>query len=545
MYKTWMTAALSAVLVAAPAWAGDGHDKNAASKGEETPAAANKSAAGSEKAAEQPAAAGYGAEIEQLREMLLEQSRAIEAQQKLMREQQDKLNTLTEELRAARAGAVAVQPGTMAETSAGTPAAAAPQGADLEARVAKVEKDVAANKKSAEDGIKALGPFKFSGDLRLRYEPFFSGGAVTSPAPADRHRERYRLRFYANAKFGEDFTGGFALASGDTGDPISTNSTETGFFTRKSFAVDRAFMTYHPHYLKAFSVTGGKFAYTWQKTELTWDVDTNPEGVSEQLMWDWKDKFLNHFGVVAFQLPMWEVSNGPDSGVFGGQIQTGWKLHSRVKLGADVAFYDYRNPDRIAQNLNGGNGFTTSGTSTGLGGTFGFGGSSMSNNVGTISGTRYFASKFGILDTLLRADIDTGSAKWPVALIFNFVQNTRACQNLQVFFTAGVTPPACDKHQRHGYWMEAQFGQTKNKGDFRFGYTAIRIERDAVVSAFNFSDIRQATNDINHRVEVYYQAYKNITVGMTGLFGRQLVTAQSATPERWLKRFQFDVVYSF
>jgi len=34
-------------------------------------------------------------------------------------------------------------------------------------------------------------------------------------------------------------------------------------------------------------------------------------------------------------------------------------------------------------------------------------------------------------------------------------------------------------------------------------------------------------------------------MGMTGLFGRQLVTSQTPTPERWLKRFQFDVVYSF
>ncbi|MBZ5703551.1 MAG: putative porin [Acidobacteriia bacterium] len=471
MYRKWMMAVLSALLATAPVWAGEGHDKNAASKSEETPLAANKTVTAAEKTAEKPAAAGYAAEIEQLREMLLEQSRAIEAQQKLMREQQEKLNALTEELRAARSANVAPA-GEALAAQPGNSTAATPQGSDLESRVAKVEKDVAANKKSAEDGIKALGPFKFSGDLRLRYEPFFGGGAVTSPAPQDRHRERYRLRFYANAKFGEDFTGGFALSSGDTGDPISTNSTQTGFFTRKSFAVDRAFMTYHPHYLKAFSVTGGKFAYTWHKTELTWDVDLNPEGVSEQVMWDWKDKFLTHFGVVAFQLPMWEVSNGPDSGVFGGQIQTGWKLHSRVKLGADVAFYDYRNPDRIAQNLNGGNGFATQGIATGFGGTFGFGGSGISNNFGTISGVRYYASKFGVLDTLLRADIDTGSAKWPVALIFNFAQNTRACQNLQVFYAAGVTPPACDKHQRHGYWMEAQLGQTKNKGDFRFGYTA-------------------------------------------------------------------------
>lgn len=538
MHRRWTIAVFSALLVTTPLLADGKNGKDAA--GKETPSAAA-SSSNEAKAAEKPAATEFAAEIEQLRQMVVEQARQMEAQQKLMLEQQEKLATLTEELRAAHSGSAA---------PAATAPAPAPQDSTLNARVAKIEADVAANKKSAEEGIKAFGPFKFSGDLRLRYEPFFGGGAANAPALPDRHRERYRLRFYANAKFGEDFNGGFGLASGDVGDPISTNSTETGFFTRKSFAVDRAFLTYHPHAFKPFSVTGGKFPYTWHKTELTWDVDINPEGVSEQLMWDWKDKFLTHFGVVAFQLPMFEVAAGPDSGVFGGQIQTGFKVLPRVKLSADFAFYNYRNADRIAQNQNGGNGFATSGTPTGLGGTFGFGGSSNTNNFGTIAGTRFFASQFGIADALLRADLDTGHARWPVALILNYAQNTRACSNLQVFFDAQAlnpaqTIPACDKHQRHAHWLEAQFGQTKNPRDVRIGYTFIRIERDAVVSAFNFSDLRQSTNVANHRFEFYYQAYKNITLGMTGFIGRQLVTAQSPTLERQLKRFQFDIIYAF
>ena len=85
----------------------------------------------------------------------------------------------------------------------------------------------------------------------------------------------------------------------------------------------------------------------------------------------------------------------------------------------------------------------------------------------------------------------------------------------------------------------------------RFGYTFMRIERDAVVSAFNFSDLRQSTNDVNHRLEYSYQAYKNINLGFTALIGRQLRTPTSSTPginvaeERWLTRLQFDVIYKF
>ena len=73
----------------------------------------------------------------------------------------------------------------------------------------------------------------------------------------------------------------------------------------------------------------------------------------------------------------------------------------------------------------------------------------------------------------------------------------------------------------------------------------MRIERDAVVSAFNFSDIRQPTNVAQHRIEVFYQAYKNVTFGYTGFFGRQLINSQSPTEERLLKRFQFDTIFTF
>jgi hypothetical protein len=542
MYRTWTTAVLSALMVATPLWAENGPSKDAANK-KETPAAdaARKGAPAKDNAgakdADKPAPAGYSPEMEQLRQMVLEQARRLEAQQQ-------KLNELAEELRATRSGGSAPSSPSAENAAQPTASATLPQGADLTPRVEKVEKDLAAAKKEAGDKIKGFGPFTFSGDMRARYEPFFGGGAQTSIVPEDRHRQRFRLRFNANAKFNDEISGGFSLGSGDIGDPISTNQTEGGFLTRKPITIDRAFITYHSKFFEPFTVTAGKYAYPWHRTELTWDNDLNPEGITEQVMWNWKDKFLSHFGVVAFQTPVFEVSGGPDSGIFGGQVQMGWKLGSRVKLGADVAYYDFRNPDRIAQNQNNGNGFASNGTPTGLGGTFAFGGSANSNNVGTIAGTRFFVSKFGIVDALLRADVDTGSARWPAYFLVNFAQNTRACSNRGIFDAAGVTV-ACDPHQRHAYWAETSFGRTSEKGDFRFAYTFMRIERDAVVAAFNFSDLRQATNDVNHRVEVYYQAYKNVTLGFTGLIGRQLVTAQSLTPERWLKRLQFDAVYKF
>ena len=161
-------------------------------------------------------------------------------------------------------------------------------------------------------------------------------------------------------------------------------------------------------------------------------------------------------------------------------------------------------------------------------------GSSNSNT--TAPGNR-FASKFAILNLIGRLDIDTGHARWPLMLQLDFTNNTRPCTNVFV--------ATCNPRDRSGWWGEAQVGKTSEKGDINFGYTFIRIEREAVLAAFNFSDLRQPTNVVTHRFNFGYQAFKNITLNYTLLVGRQLQTATSPAEEPWLKRMQFDVVYKF
>jgi hypothetical protein len=259
--------------------------------------------------------------------------------------------------------------------------------------------------------------------------------------------------------------------------------------------------------------------------------------------WNWKDSFFQHLGIVALQMPFGSTFSGggtstanvvPSAAMFGGQIQTNWKLHEGLKLGLYGTYYHYRNPDQLAQ-----------GQATSV-----IAGNGQTNFVGKIGSNTLFASKWGVVDAIARLDVDTGIGRFPLMLLFNFAQNTRACENLPLF--AAATPPVsvfCDPSQRHAYWSEIQFGRTQEKGDLRFGYTFMHIERDAVLSAWTFDDKRQATNVAQHRMEVFYQAYRNITLGFTGFFGRQLVTANSRTttvaPEHLLKRFQFDLIYKF
>jgi hypothetical protein len=198
----------------------------------------------------------------------------------------------------------------------------------------------------------------------------------------------------------------------------------------------------------------------------------------------------------------------------GGAVQTTWNLGSRAKLQGSASYSNWFRTDAIRAGQ-------TSGTLTG------------STNQNAASDTA-FASRFGLLDLIAQLDIKTGSERWPLLLLFDYVTNTRACANVDV---AGV---ACNPHDRQGYWAEVAVGQTKNRHDFKFGYTLIHIEREAVLGAFNFSDLRAPSNVINHRFSFAYQAYKNLTLGYTLLVGRLL-----GTDESWLKRSQIDAMYSF
>lgn len=481
-------------------------------------------------------------QLQKQQQRLLELERLLKQQGLLLEKLQQQLATQQAPAPApssASAVAPAVQgvtPAQEMERLSGEVDALAQSSKETQDKVNTLEKKAADTEKSLGAKVKGLGNFAFSGDVRLRYEPFF-GGTLTE----DRHRERIRLRFNAIAKFSDELTGGLTLASGDTFDPISTNQTLTAFFQRKTIAIDRAYIQYDPKWLDPLTLTGGKFAYTWYRTELTFDNDLNPEGFSQVLSFDFKNPVFKKVVLVGFQLPFRETSSFDDSFLHGGQVQGYWKLTDRVKLATYAAFYNWHRADPIlaAQGnvtvpVTGGACAVIVGCTVTPPNTFTLAGSTNTN---TVASSSKFASKFALLDLIGRLDIDTGKARWPLLLQLNFVQNTRACANVFI-----VT---CNPHDRQGWWAEAQIGQTKEKGDFNFGYTFIRLEREAVLAAFNFSDLRQPTNEVNHRINVAYQASKNATLGYTLLVGRALQTATSPTAEPWLKRMQFDVIYKF
>ena len=181
----------------------------------------------------------------------------------------------------------------------------------------------------------------------------------------------------------------------------------------------------------------------------------------------------------------------------------------------------------------------------------------LQNSIATITATNavtgaktitsaQFASKFAIFDSLAQFEIQTPSERWPVILVGDFAQNTRACENVRNISVTAVYSTPCDAHARHAYWLEARVGRTDRKGDWQFGYTRIVIEREAVIGAFNYSEIFPSNNVEIHRSEVLYQLFRNVTLQLNALIGRPLATAGNSPPVQPLwERLQFDVTYKF
>ncbi|MGH9862735.1 MAG: putative porin [Candidatus Acidiferrales bacterium] len=478
--------------------------------------------------AEEPAATTPPPTPVQLQQQLQQQQARILELERLLKEQGAVLELLRQQLTPRQAPAA---PGpASASTSAPAVSTAEPQGqtqeldrisGELDAlaernkelgdKVNSLEKKGNDSEKSLTAKIKGLGNFSFSGDLRLRYEPFRGGTG------ADRNRGRFRARLDIKNKFNDEWSAGLRISSGDDTDPISTNQTLTSFFERKVFNIDQAYILYTPAWAKPFSLTGGKFGYTWKRTELTLDNDLNPEGLSPVLSFNFKEiPLLTNIKLIGFAMPFFESSGGPDSYAMGGGVESSWKLGSRAKLTATANYVDWFRTDtiRAAQ-------IASPAIISG------------SSNRNAASASAY-ASRFGLLDLIGQVDIDTGASKWPLMLLFDYVTNTRACAN------QSVAAVACNAKDRQGYWAEVSVGQTKERHDIQVGYTLIHIEQEAVLGAFNFSDLRAPSDVVNHRFSFAYQAYKNITLGYTLLVGRLL-----GSDEPWLKRSQIDLLYKF
>jgi hypothetical protein len=509
---------------------------------------------------------------ETLEEKLSALQQSLEQLQKTVEQQQETIRLLALQLNP-------TAPSTVTTAVHVEPISDAPQIPSVEDRLKKVESSVS-----------QLGNIKFSGDIRLRSESIFGQSNILAAAAnplafgnqlTPRHRMRLRARLTMRGSVNEEFDWGLRFATGSMADNISTNQTLTDFFNRKPFALDQAFITYKPRKIPGLRLQGGRFEPPWTATEMTIDSDLMVDGFNESYSRTPKHSVLKDVTFVAWQLPMLERNSafvrnadgtvnvdqsrrgGRDLALYGGQLRTRFEPSSKVALNLSIADLYFSGTQLISPvqvfgsllqlpvviSLPGGGTVTSQALIPRdllVGGNGNLGLTTASNNATNRDGR--LSSGFNLVDLIARLEL-RHSKRFPVTVIANFVTNTQTHDVVAALGTAEIVLP---NHENNGLWAEVQVGQTRAKGDMQFGYTFMRIEKDAVLTPFNFSDVTQQSDMRGHRFGFSYAADPRVIFTVTGIITERLrgllgpfVPTPPGSLNRPTTRLQLDTTLRF
>lgn len=203
---------------------------------------------------------------------------------------------------------------------------------------------------------------KLEGDFRLRlqrdrFQPenipesaAASFGELNGIENTTQNRTRFRLRARLGllAKISEGVSAGVRLATGSTGDPVSTNQTLGNTGNKYSFVLDRAYLKADPYEWLSFS--GGRIPNPWLGTDLVWDEDLNFEGIALALKPRLGQDLSAFVTVGGFALQ--DVAPRPETAVsnkwlYGAQAGLDWAASSQSRFKLGLGLFDYRNVQGI------------------------------------------------------------------------------------------------------------------------------------------------------------------------------------------------------
>ena len=387
------------------------------------------------------------------------------------------------------------------------------------------------------------------GDLRYRHEGFYHQPHAKKAVVTARNRERIRARLGVRVALTDELTATIRGASGNPNDPISTNETLGGNFTRKNFNLDWAYLTFAPG--QSFGIRPGAIAFTagkfpnpiFRTDEMVFDEDISAEGLSQtfQLLGQPLGA-LDQVKLHALEWTFNEISNKEDGWMFGGQVNPSLHFGS-VLLEAGLAQYWWLNPDQIAQAL------------------------SRNTTAFTASGAPVANSAFNsslvntnLLVTKTIQPPTTTPGKKPAA--FTAITGYQSGFN-QSNFTLATTVPnvvltyplrwwadyvynwdaATD--DAHGWTSGLRLGQTRTKGDWSvFGFYE-HLGQEAAISAFTFSDFGTAgTNVEGPGLGLDYQLLNPLTISAKGYF-TNFINRPAGNTNPTLTRFQLDALVKF
>lgn len=368
----------------------------------------------------------------------------------------------------------------------------------LKEQVSQLAKQASYNQKNTRNHTKPtdnVSQLSISGDARLRYEN-------TSDHNNDRERNRgvMRARLSAQYTLSDHLTIGGRLVTGSEDDPNSTDVSMGSFVNDLTISLDQAYARYQSH---GAVITGGKFSNPLIKTDLVWDGDVNPYGITGSA------DLFEHNGFLAKLTGIYtiidEQTNLDDSYMAGAQLSL-TKASTNWSASLSTAYYDYS----IGSLLNADSGDT------------------RDNNL-NLDSTAYL-SGFELFDTIIQLQFKGIGHAWPVKLTLDYVKNM-----------------AANVAEDSGVEVDVSVGKSNEIGDWKVSYGYSINETDAVLTAFSHDNTTYASNYKQHALSIDYTATENTQLNLTGYHYRRdkFVTGYADDWDDYVSRIRLNLSFSF
>lgn len=224
----------------------------------------------------------------------------------------------------------------------------------------KVEEKVVEQTASLPDWIKRV---HFGGDIRLRYERDFfdknnavgfttitQGTAIDTrqlqDSWANTDHFKYRVRLGVGIDVNDQVEAVFRLSTGNTTNPVSTNTILGDFMNKDNVLFDLAYLKWQP--TDFLTIYGGRMPNPWfTPTWLVWDDDLNFEGVAFKVRKPISDSLTSFLTAGVFPLQNVDPTDSDGSQhnkwLFGGQVGLEKNDLKGISAKVGVAYYYFSN----------------------------------------------------------------------------------------------------------------------------------------------------------------------------------------------------------
>ena len=496
---------------------------------------------------------GSGGSIDErlrlLEDELREQGKVLAELRALISEQQKVIASLTP---AAKTNTAATKE-TASETAA-TTSTTQNQTPSIDDRVKKLEGQVT-----------RIGPFRFSGDFRLRLDGIFRKAEPNPPAgfaPLTHEqnvRARYRLRLNLDTDIDPRISFHMQLATGPLNNPLSTNQDFGSTTARHPFSLSEAWVDFHPN--KSIQLQGGRVQSVFaDNSRFLFDDDIRFNGFNEKYTFAFKNNALKvsslelragqyilsnpNVAIVTAGSPLAQAgavvgSTGRSSNLFHQGFIVNQKYNDRwsANFGADIQLFRNPNQIQLASTVNGVALIVQNGLGIALSGPLAGNGTATTTPGGAI----YTARSFKIARLTYRlnwAGFKRGTHDFPVTF------------NLQASRNVGI-----GLNERDAMLTSLQVGRATKRGDVAFVYLFTIKGANALISQLTDDDLgtNSGVNIRTHHLRFDLGLTRKVTfqslfftqkeLRNSGQFPNFFVPLNAFTPR--LYRIQEQIVFNF